>query len=196
MDTRLIPARLLSFKGPSFIMCSLALLAAGALPCADSRGDEWAAPGDSDLGGPARPALKRAHPPQYPDKARLHGTEGRALVEFSIARDGHAQNVLLMFADDPQFARAAADYLSGAQFDVPASWSEGGREAQRYRLGFVFCLPPSSQPDTFIETADTILVETTPVRASRAAGRHQPVAASSSRCMQSAPALKATASAN
>jgi TonB family protein len=118
----------------------------------------------------------------YPDKAKRLGLEGRALVEFNIDADGQSKQLSIVFADDATFAHMATTIISGARFDVPTDWVASGHEEQRYRLGLVFCLPPSSQMDTFTETTDTVVIKGSRIPGSPI--RHPPSPGTAGKCMQ------------
>ena len=44
------------------------------------------------------------------------------------------------------------------RFDVPHDWKAIGGESTRYRLGMVFCLPPSGQREDFPDSASPMII--------------------------------------
>ncbi|HEY2682156.1 MAG TPA: TonB family protein [Steroidobacteraceae bacterium] len=84
----------------------------------------------------------------YPDSALSGSLEGKVLVEFDLQGDGKANHVSIVSADHHVFASAVRQFMKSLRFDMSqpgAAASAGARQ----RLGFVFCIPPSSLEDTF-----------------------------------------------
>lgn len=102
----------------------------------------------------------------YPDAAKRLGAEGKVILGFDIAADGRATNISLVSSDDPIFEKPAMDLLKVATFEL--SKAENGEliHETRYRLGLVFCLPPSSLDDTFPMRVIPIVVSSTRIRGS------------------------------
>jgi TonB family protein len=110
---------------------------------------------------PAIPRTKSSKDFYYPDNAKRVGLEGTVLVEFNIDAKGKATGVTVIRADDPVFARAAKEFYSGLRFDVPRDWASSANISWRYRVGMVFCIPPSGQVDAFSETTYPPIIVTT-----------------------------------
>jgi TonB family protein len=115
----------------------------------------------------------------YPDRARVTGLEGRALVAFDITPGGSAQRISILWSEDALLASSATQMLSKAQFKVSADWRTSGA-SRRWRLGFIYCLPPSSQSEEFGIPVETVLI--TGSRLPGAPQRHPPDPNSTSRC--------------
>jgi hypothetical protein len=84
----------------------------------------------------------------YPPEAISRGIEGRVLAAFDITTDGKAVSITILWAEDPLLAEATRHALATYHFDVPADWAQNGVR-RRWRMGFVYCLTPSDQPDEF-----------------------------------------------
>lgn len=93
----------------------------------------------------------------YPTSARREGLEGRVLVGFDIVATGLVRNVSVIWSEDPVFESSAVSLLKGAKFTLPGDWS-GSDALRRWRLGFVYCLFPSGQPDQFAIPAEKIYI--------------------------------------
>jgi hypothetical protein len=135
---------------------SFALFAALQVLCIPGAiADEPAAPSQE---APPLPRIKRLGSIYYPDKAKRLNLEGSVLAEFSIDENGKATGVKLVRADDPLFADMAMKGFSAGTYDVPADWTAANTTV-RYRVVMVFCLPPSNQTTTFVESPyDPIIV--------------------------------------
>jgi len=117
----------------------------------------------------------------YPPAALGEGIEGRALIAFDITPTGHTKNVALVWGEDGVLNAMALHSVTNYQFVVP---TDGGITVrQRWRMGFVYCIPPSSQPDAFaVDTAAVVYVRG--ARRPGAAVRNKPDPKSSSACMK------------
>ena len=115
----------------------------------------------------------------YPDRARASGLEGRALVAFDITTAGSVQGVSMLWSEDALLASSATQMLSKAHFKVPVDWQNSGA-SRRWRLGFVYCLPPSGQSEKFGVPVETVLI--TGSRLPGTPQRHPPDPDSTSRC--------------
>jgi TonB family protein len=115
----------------------------------------------------------------YPDRARVAGLEGRALVAFDITPVGSARRISILWTEDALLASAAVQMLSKAHFKVPVDWQTSGA-LRRWRLGFIYCLPPSSQSEEFGVPVETVLI--TGSRLPGAPQRHAPDPNVKSRC--------------
>ena len=117
----------------------------------------------------------------YPARARVAGLEGRVLVAFDITSAGSAQRISVLWAEDAPLASSAEQMLSKAHFKVPTDWQTSGAW-RRWRLGFIYCLPPSSQSEEFGVPVETVLISGS--RLPGAPQRHPPDPNSASRCMK------------
>lgn len=117
----------------------------------------------------------------YPPRAATAGLEGRVLVAFDITSAGSAQRISILWTEDALLASSAEQMLSKAHFKVPADWQTSGAW-RRWRLGFIYCLPPSSQSDEFGVPVETVLI--TVSRLHGAPERHPPDPNSASPCMK------------
>jgi TonB family protein len=109
---------------------------------------------------PALPLLKSSKDIYYPQMAKQVGLEGKVLVAFDIAADGSVAHSSIIFADEGGFEGVAKEYLAGLQFVVPSNWANSPARYQRYHLGFVFCIPPSSLAATFEVAASPVTIKT------------------------------------
>jgi TonB family protein len=93
----------------------------------------------------------------YPDDARQHYLQGRALVEFSLNASGVPADVVVVASEPPrEFEKSARMLVKNLRFEVPAGWGAGAAAAQRFRLGvrfqvvecinFSHCEPESRHP--------------------------------------------------
>jgi TonB family protein len=101
---------------------------------------------------PALPPVKSSKPFYYPEKAKRIGLEGTVLIEFNIDAKGKPTNLSVLRADDPMLASATRELFAGTRFDVANDWAKSANYSWRYRIGIVFCIPPSGQVDTFAES--------------------------------------------
>jgi TonB family protein len=84
----------------------------------------------------------------YPAPAVQRGIEGRVLAAFDITTEGRVTNIAILWSENPLLADPTRRALSAYHFDVPADWGRSGVR-RRWRMGFVYCLAPSDQPDEF-----------------------------------------------
>jgi TonB family protein len=118
----------------------------------------------------------------YPPAALRDGIEGRVLIAFDITPAGRTTNVALVWGENAILNAMALRSVSNYQFAVPADWGSSGLQ-QRWRLGFVYCIPPSSQSDEFAVPNAAVVY----VRGTRLAGTpvlHKPDSSVSSVCMK------------
>jgi TonB family protein len=94
----------------------------------------------------------------YPQEAVRRGIEGRVLAAFDITTDGNAVNVEILWAEDRLLAEATRHALAAFHFDVPDDW-EGYGVRRRWRMGFVYCLPPSEESDDFVIPVDVTTIK-------------------------------------
>jgi TonB family protein len=75
----------------------------------------------------------------YPDDARLHYLQGRALVEFSVNGNGVPTDVVVVASEPPrEFEKSAHLLVRNLRFEVPSGWQASAAAAQRFRLGVRF----------------------------------------------------------
>jgi TonB family protein len=75
----------------------------------------------------------------YPDDARAHHLQGRALVEFSLNGSGVPADVVVVASEPPgEFDKSARLLVKHLHFEVPAGWEANAAAAQRFRLGVRF----------------------------------------------------------
>jgi TonB family protein len=117
----------------------------------------------------------------YPARARFRGLEGRVLVAFDITSAGSAQKISILWTEDALLASSAEQMLSKAHFKIPTDWQTSGAW-RRWRLGFIYCLPPSSQPEEFGVPVETVLITGSRIRGSPQ--NHPPDPNSASRCVK------------
>jgi TonB family protein len=98
----------------------------------------------------------------YPADARRNGIEGRVEIEFGISEDGRANQESVLLADDPVLERASLGFVKAMRFDVSRYWKEGVQESTRYRIGMLFCLPPSGQTDEFPDLIPQVVIRSFP----------------------------------
>ena len=118
----------------------------------------------------------------YHAEALRSGREGRVELEFNIGTDGKPNRITVLLADDKALARDAQELLDGILFDVSSNWSALGLESVRYRLGMVYCLPPSGQSEQFPEVVSTMII--TAARIPGSPVRHPVHPGASGRCAQ------------
>lgn len=118
----------------------------------------------------------------YQEQARRAGREGRVELEFDIGADGKANHVAVLLADDRLLARDARELLRAIRFDVPSDWQSSGLGSTRYRLGMVYCLPPSGQNEQFAEDVSKMII--TAARVPGAPVRHPVRPGAYGRCAQ------------
>jgi TonB family protein len=125
------------------------------------------------------PPVKSSKDIYYPETAKRAGLEGKVLVAFDIVKGGRVANLSVLFSDDAVFESAAKEYMSGLRFDVPSDWATSQNHYERYHIGFVFCIPPSSLIETFGIAASPVTISTnripgSPIRNPPAAGAGGP----------------------
>lgn len=84
----------------------------------------------------------------YPEQALSRLAEGKVLVEFGVKSNGSVENITIVSSDDQTLARAVTGYLKKARFDMSDPYT-ASLQGSPQRLGFVFCIPPSSLEDNF-----------------------------------------------
>lgn len=155
---------------------------AGVLSIARALGAAGAGPATP----PVIPKLPRAKSIDavlyYQEEARRQGREGRVELEFNIGSDGRATHVAVLMSDDRLLARDARGLLEAIRFDVPSDWQASARGSARYRLGMVYCLPPSGQNEQLPEGVSKMII--TAARVPGAPIRHPPHPGSYGRCAQ------------
>lgn len=118
----------------------------------------------------------------YPDDARQHYLQGRALVEFSLNASGVPTDVLVTASEPPrEFEKSARLLVRNLRFEVPAGWEAGAAGAQRFRLGvrfqvvrcmnFSHCESESRDPPPDYGQADRTYVVTAQRRVLTLSGR-------------------------
>jgi TonB family protein len=127
------------------------------------------------------PPLKSSKGIYYPEAAKRVGLEGKVLVAFDIVADGRADNLSIVFSDDSAFESAAKEYTSGLRFEVPSNWANSESRYQRYHIGFVFCIPPSSLVGTFGVAASPVTISTNRIPGSPI--RNPPTAGATGACV-------------
>jgi TonB family protein len=118
----------------------------------------------------------------YPPAALRDGIEGRVLIAFDITAAGRTRNVALVWGENAILNAMALRSVTNYQFAVPADWASGGMQ-QRWRLGFVYCIPPSSQSDAFAVPNAAVVY----IRGARLSGTpvlHKPDPSVSTVCMK------------
>jgi TonB family protein len=130
------------------------------------------------------PPFKSSKGIYYPETAKRVGLEGKVLVAFDIVADGRVANLSIIVSDDSAFEDTAKEYMSGLRFKVPSNWANSQSRYERYHIGFVFCIPPSSLVGTFGVAASPVTISTnripgSPIRNPPAAGATGPCVTSS-----------------
>ena len=75
----------------------------------------------------------------YPDDARQHYLQGRALVEFSLNGSGVPSDVVVVASEPPrEFEKSARLLVKNLRFEVPPGWDANAAGAQRFHLGVRF----------------------------------------------------------
>jgi TonB family protein len=106
------------------------------------------------------PPLRSSKGIYYPETAKRVGLEGKVLVAFDIVADGRVANLSIISSDNSAFENTAKEYMSGLRFEVPSNWASSESRYQRYHIGFVFCIPPSSLVGTFGVAASPVTIST------------------------------------
>jgi len=136
---------------------------------------------DSSTGRqPLLPKMKSGKGIYYPDPALRIGLEGTVVIGFDIAANGHATNIALISSDDKIFEQPSLELLKSTVFELPKDSDGQDIHEGRYRLGVVFCLPPSSLDDTFPVRVIPIVVSSTRIRGSPV--RNPPAPDATGRC--------------
>lgn len=112
------------------------------------------------------PKVKSSKGIYYPAPALRVGLEGTVVIGFDIAANGRATNIALISSDDKVFEQPSMELLKSATFELPKGTDGQDIHEARYRLGLVFCLPPSSLDDTFTMRVIPIVVSSTRIRGS------------------------------
>lgn len=130
------------------------------------------------------PKLKSLKPMlTYPDAALRAGLEGKALAAFNLGADGRVTNGAVIYSDDSLFSKYVLEFLSNLRFDMNDAAARSPPPA-RYRLGFVFCLPPSTLDEHFeVSIAAPIIVKAT--RLPRSPIRNFPERGTAGPCVKS-----------
>jgi hypothetical protein len=110
-------------------------------------------PGSGTWALPAPHARTTTDAQIYPREAVSRGIEGRVLAAFDITTDGKTANVAILWTENPLLAEPTRQALLAYQFQVPPDWAQTGAR-RRWRMGFVYCLPPSDQPGDFVLPVD------------------------------------------
>jgi TonB family protein len=75
----------------------------------------------------------------YPDDARQHYLQGRALVEFSLNGSGAPSDVVVVASEPPrEFEKSSRLLVKNLRFEVPPGWQASAAASQRFRLGVRF----------------------------------------------------------
>lgn len=93
----------------------------------------------------------------YPDDARQHYLQGRALVEFSLNGSGVPTDVVVVASEPPrEFEKSARLLVRNLRFEIPPGWQASTAGTQRFHLGvrfqvvecinFSHCEPESRNP--------------------------------------------------
>ena len=105
----------------------------------------------------------------YPEDARQHYLQGRALLEFTLDVRGVPSDVVIVNAEPPhEFEDSARRLVRNLRFEVPAGWQQGAAAAHRFRMGVRFqviqcmnfskCEPQARNPPADYEAADRTYV--------------------------------------
>ena len=132
---------------------------------------------------PPLPKMKSTKGLYYPDGAKRVGAEGKVIIGFDIAADGRATNIALISSDGKIFEQPSMELLKSATFELPKGNDGQDIHEARYRLGLVFCLPPSSLDDTFPMRVIPIVVSSTRLRGSPV--QNPPASSATGQCASS-----------
>jgi hypothetical protein len=139
-------------RGPVTLVLTLALInLAATAEDLHAMSDAWKLPRIAH-------AMSATNEEIYPQEAVRRGLEGRVLAAFDITTDGNAVNVAILWAEDPLLAEATRHALAAFHFDVPDDWASYGVR-RRWRMGFVYCLPPSDESDDFVIPVDVTTIK-------------------------------------
>jgi TonB family protein len=129
------------------------------------------------------PKLKSLGGGYYPDAAKARGVEGKVIIGFDIAANGRATNIGVVYSDDRVFEKMSMDILKSAIFELPKDEDGQVIHESRYRLGFVYCLPPSSLDSTFpMRVLPPVVVSGSRIRGSPV--RNPPAAGATGQCAE------------
>jgi hypothetical protein len=117
----------------------------------------------------------------YPDALKRFGLEGKVLAAFDVGPDGRVTNLSIIFSDESAFENIVKEYMSGLRFEVPSNWANSANRFERYHMGFVFCLPPSSLDTTFGVAVSPVIISGS--RIPGAPIRNPPAAGATGRCV-------------
>lgn len=109
----------------------------------------------------------------YPVSAARKLQQGSAGVEFRIDAQGHAEILAQPYADDPDFAASAAEFLKHGSFRVTDEWVQSGGTQLRFAVEIQFavarggtqCVPRPPR------VADTQVLTVCRLQPSRRSGR-------------------------
>jgi hypothetical protein len=76
----------------------------------------------------------------YPEAAARKLMQGAAGVELQIDAEGQVQIVAQTFADNPDFAANAAEFLKRGRFRVPGDWLQSGGPGAHFVVEVQFSL--------------------------------------------------------
>jgi hypothetical protein len=74
----------------------------------------------------------------YPSSAASRLQQGSVGIEFQIDEQGRAQILAQSFADDPQFAPKAAEFLTKGHFRITPEWVQSGGPGLRFTVEVQF----------------------------------------------------------
>jgi hypothetical protein len=84
------------------------------------------------------PAFVPASGDFYPPSAASKLQQGSVGIEFQIDDQGRAQILAQTFADDPEFAPNAADFLTKGHFRISPEWVQSGGPGLRFTVEVQF----------------------------------------------------------
>lgn len=76
----------------------------------------------------------------YPSEMRRANRQGDVLVAFSVDKEGHVTNPIILATDNPAMSDAALRWLGSIRYEVPSSWDDETQTWRRYRYMFRFRL--------------------------------------------------------
>lgn len=76
----------------------------------------------------------------YPAKAKRLNEQGVVGVVFNIDGTGRVQRIKQLYADAPDLAAGAGDFLVDGVFRVPSNWEETAYDKQRFFMEFQFSI--------------------------------------------------------
>jgi hypothetical protein len=109
----------------------------------------------------------------FPDSAARKLMQGSAGMEFQIDGEGHVQIMGETFADQPDFAASAAEFLKKGRFRVGSNWVEIGGPTVRFyaEIQFVISRGGSDCAKKPPRTPDTEVIVVCRSQPSRRSGR-------------------------